>query len=78
MQFPTDRPKRFKTNKSLAHIDDIYFAYALSKNPNNQQYQQAEYYHFNKRYNTGAINSQLPMCIVMVGRNTVKVYEKLY
>ena len=33
MQFPKHRPKKFKTNKSLKHIDDIYFAHTLSKNP---------------------------------------------
>ena len=41
MRFPKSRPSKFKTKKSTKHIDDIYFAYALSQEPKNQKYLQA-------------------------------------
>jgi hypothetical protein len=59
-------------------VDMTFFAYELAKNPTNKDYLEAEYYLYDKKYNIGKYNKQLPLCLAMVGKNQAKVILKLF
>ena len=65
-------------NKSVEIIDLTYYNYELSINPNRQDYKQSEYYRQNKLYNIGKYDKQLPLCVVLAGKNTAGVLDKCY
>lgn len=59
-------------------LDLIYYFYQLSSYPENKDYLEAEYYRYEKLYNIGEYGKQLPLCIVVVGRNNAKVIKTMY
>ena len=54
MQNPPSRPKKFpQLQKSLEMHDQVYFFYSLSENPRKNDFLQAEYYYYHKKYRIG-------------------------
>lgn len=76
-----DSSRHSKPNKIFYPSQKAYFAYNLYLYPDNLDYQRAEYFYYDNKYNIsryGAPEEQLPLCIVAPGRNIVSddKYEK--
>lgn len=83
MMYPADRPEKMPDWEVYRPITSeqlnlIYYFYQLSSNPENKDYLEAEYYRYNKLYNIGDYGKQLPLCIVVVGKNNEKILPAMY
>lgn len=83
MMYPPNRPEKLPntsafTRKPPELVDLTFFADEIRKQPFNSDYLQAEYYRFDKMYNIGYYGKQLPICVIMVGKNSHEIVHKTY
>ncbi len=50
-------------------MDRAFFFNSMNEHPENNEYFQVEYQYYHEKYNIGNYGDQLPLCVLLAGRN---------